>query len=63
MYMYKQIQQQSLTQYITINKQGIADSWPDTIDDSTAQQQWGWKPYYTIDSMSKHMLDILGKRL
>ncbi len=44
-------------------RQGIADSWPNKMDDSAAQEEWGWKPEYDIDSMSKVMLDELGKKL
>ncbi len=38
-------------------RQKIADSWPDSIDDSVAQQEWGWKPKYDLDMMTKAMLD------
>jgi nucleoside-diphosphate-sugar epimerase len=38
-------------------RQQIADSWPDSIDDSTAQQDWGWKPKYDLDLMTKTMLE------
>jgi nucleoside-diphosphate-sugar epimerase len=38
-------------------RQKIADSWPDSIDDSVAQQDWGWKPKYDLDLMTKTMLD------
>jgi len=42
-------------------RQGIADSWPRSIDDSVAQQDWNWKPKYTLDSMTKEMLFQLKK--
>mgnify|MGYP002621124997 FL=1 len=38
-------------------RQKIADSWPDSIDDSVAQEHWGWKPKYDLDLMTKTMLD------
>jgi len=37
-------------------RQAIADSWPQSIDDSRAQQDWGWKPQYDMESMTKDML-------
>jgi len=40
-------------------RQAIADSWPNSIDDSVATHDWSWKPEYDIDSMTKHMLDTL----
>lgn len=38
-------------------RQAIADSWPKSIDDSVAQKDWGWKPVYDIQVMTKVMLD------
>lgn len=40
-------------------KQRIANSWPDSLDDSCARQEWGWKPVYDLDSMTKDMLEKL----
>ena len=43
-------------------RQEIADSWPQSIDDSVARKEWGWKPSYNLSSMTEDMLDKLGKR-
>lgn len=43
-------------------RQVIADSWPQSIDDSAAREEWGWKPSYNLQSMTKDMLEKLGKR-
>jgi nucleoside-diphosphate-sugar epimerase len=37
-------------------RQAIADSWPMSIDDTRAQDDWGWVPYYDMASMTKDML-------
>ena len=41
------------------SRQQIADSWPKSIDDSQAQQDWGWKPEYDLERLTKDMLDNL----
>ena len=43
-------------------RQAIADSWPQSIDDSAARKEWGWKPAYDLSSMTKDMLETLTKR-
>jgi nucleoside-diphosphate-sugar epimerase len=43
-------------------RQGIADSWPRTIDDSDARKEWGWKPDYDLSAMTVDMLEKLNKR-
>ena len=44
-------------------RQAIADSWPRSIDDSTAKQDWGWRAQYDIDAMVQDMLENLRQRL
>ena len=44
-------------------KQGIADSWPDMMDDSCARNEWDWKPTYDLESMTKDMLEKLAVKL
>jgi nucleoside-diphosphate-sugar epimerase len=43
-------------------RQAIADSWPRTIDDSFARKEWGWKPDWDLESMTKDMLEKLSER-
>jgi nucleoside-diphosphate-sugar epimerase len=43
-------------------RQAIADSWPRSIDDSAAREEWGWQPGYDLAAMTVDMLDKLGKR-
>ena len=42
-------------------RQKIADSWPASIDDSAAREDWNWKHQFDISSMTKDMLDHLKK--
>ncbi|MBM3297635.1 MAG: NAD-dependent epimerase/dehydratase family protein [Candidatus Aminicenantes bacterium] len=37
-------------------RQAIADSWPRTIDDAAAREEWGWKPAFDLASMTADML-------
>jgi nucleoside-diphosphate-sugar epimerase len=37
-------------------RQAIADSWPASIDDSIAQNEWGWKAGYNLNAMVEDML-------
>ncbi len=40
-------------------RQQIADSWPKSIDDSSARIDWGWKEKYNLEALVKAMLDNL----
>ncbi len=44
-------------------RQDIADSWPNYMDDSSAREEWGWKPNYDLDSMTDDMIEKLSKKL
>jgi nucleoside-diphosphate-sugar epimerase len=44
-------------------RQAIADSWPDSIDDSAARAEWGWKPDYDLARMTEDMLENLERKL
>jgi nucleoside-diphosphate-sugar epimerase len=37
-------------------RQAIADTWPDSIDDSAAREEWGWNHKYDLDKMTEDML-------
>ena len=37
-------------------RQEIADSWPSSINDSDARNDWGWAPKYNLEKMTKDMV-------
>lgn len=43
-------------------RQAIADSWPRSIDDSAAREEWGWQPSFDLAAMTEDMLARLGQR-
>lgn len=49
--------------YSPDHRQNIADSWPNSIDDSKAREDWGWKHMYNLPKMTKVMLEKLKKKL
>ena len=44
-------------------RQDIADSWPHSIDDSAAREEWDWRPSYNLRSMTDDMISRLSKKL
>jgi nucleoside-diphosphate-sugar epimerase len=44
-------------------RQAIADSWPMSLDDSAARQEWGWDPQYDLPAMVRDMLENVEKNL
>jgi nucleoside-diphosphate-sugar epimerase len=43
-------------------RQAIADSWPASIDDTRAREDWGWHPDYDLEKMTSVMLENLSKK-
>ena len=43
-------------------RQAIAESWPNSLDDTCAREEWGWKPEYDLDAMTKDMLEKLKQK-
>lgn len=58
----RQIQNFEMTYDVDPLRQGIAESWPNSLDDTCARQEWDWKPQFDIDSMSEDMVRILKAR-
>jgi nucleoside-diphosphate-sugar epimerase len=44
-------------------RQAIADSWPESIDDSAARSEWDWAPLYDLETMTADMLEKLERKL
>lgn len=44
-------------------RQKIADTWPRTIDDSNARNDWGWSHDFDLEAITRVMLTELGKKL
>ncbi|MCT1526003.1 NAD-dependent epimerase/dehydratase family protein [Sphingobacterium hotanense] len=44
-------------------RQAIADSWPKSINDDEARQDWGWKPTFDLKAMTEDMLSNLKSKL
>ena len=47
------------TNYSADFRQKIADSWPNSIDDSIAKKDWGWETQYDLSKMTSEMIHNL----
>jgi nucleoside-diphosphate-sugar epimerase len=43
-------------------RQDIADSWPNSLDDSAAREEWDWDPGFDLAAMTEDMLKVLSER-
>ena len=48
---------------IDLLRQSIADSWPNSLDDTVARLEWDWKPRYDLDNMVDDMIKNLDAKL
>jgi len=44
-------------------RQAIADSWPNSLDDTAARREWDWNPRYDLAAMTRDMLQNLESKL
>ena len=44
-------------------RQKIADSWPASIDDTSARQDWGWKNDFDLTTMTEDMFKNLNEHI
>lgn len=59
----KHIPEFEIDYHIDPVRQAIADSWPNSLDDSAARSEWGWSPDYDLSAMVADMLENLRKKL
>lgn len=43
-------------------RQEIADSWPDSLEDSLAKEHWGWQAQYNMQELVKEMIENLNEK-
>jgi len=55
----KRIEGFEITYEVDPVRQAIADSWPDSLDDSVAREEWGWNPKFGLEEMTGDMLEFL----
>jgi len=52
----------SMSYKVDAVRQSIADSWPRHMNDSAARDEWGWKPQYNLEDLTRDMIDRLSKK-
>ena len=58
----KWIPEFTIAYHINPEKQAIADSWPDWMDDRIARKEWDWKPDYDLPAMTRDMIEKLSMK-
>lgn len=46
-----------------IRLEAIAATWPNSMDDSAAREEWGWNPKYKLPEMVVDMLEKISEKL
>jgi len=59
----KHILEFTMTYDICSVRQAIAETWPNSLDDSAAREEWDWNLQYDLASMTVDMLEKLSKKL
>ena len=52
-----------MTYQVDALKQSIADSWPNSLDDTAAREEWDWQPRYDLEAMTTDMLSKLALKM
>ena len=52
-----------MTYQVDALKQSIADSWPNSLDDTAARHEWDWQPRYDLEAMTTDMLSKLALKM
>lgn len=58
----KHIPEFEISYDIDPGKQSIADSWPNSIDDTCAREEWGFQATYNLDRLTKDMLEKVSEK-
>jgi nucleoside-diphosphate-sugar epimerase len=58
-YIRKYIPEFEISYDIDPVRQALANSWPNQLEDYAARVEWGWKPEYDLDMMTRDMLGTL----
>lgn len=44
-------------------RQNIVDTWPSSLDDSTAKKDWGYNPKFNIEALTSEMVKLVGEKV
>ena len=58
----KRIPSFEMTYEIDPVKKAIAESWPNSLDDTCAREEWGWKPEWDLSRMTDDMLEVIREK-